>query len=694
MSVRGNSENCVEEPVAPEWLSKLESRRENLQRATKLSHEVGAGAPCGECGDKCPGLDLHFWRKVCRNCKCRKDQHKCVDDDLSSWAQFEILGQICSKPAFIKIKALASQPVQLDWVPPNTTPDVVSDYMEKLGATKMPIVGSDAAQKRKQQLEFQVPPHDLNAALCDNLTDAEAAQLQQYVVKIRENCVGQGVVVRIGNMGIGFVEYIAPQQQQQQQHHQQLQQLNMLMTSEAYNMPTKNMQPTPFNATLCGDANELSFHSPLPVKNAVNARFSAQMRQETPARKLKFGTICNLANTCGLPVNVDYDKDAVFAQILHAEPLKKAIENKGKGLNAMPVVISQTQMLPDFMSASILSPTTKQKLKDIGVNVKTVQSALLNSPFYDALYDTLKHNDIDYDECRVLAPIQALREEVLVNRPLAEELSSFVSQLPNSAAIMYTSPPENSLVKSGGLSGSSSNDSGFGSKASTPVGGADMLTAGGLPNAFQQMRLGSNVVKDFPPPPPVVNCRDCAKPIPLGDVAVKAERAGKEIAWHPECFKCYTCRELLADLVYFFHGGQVYCGRDLAINLKIPRCKACDELIFTKEYTAAEGATFHIKHFCCYHCDTPLAGQQYIPDEKTNMPICLKCYNEFFAATCQRCNRQIEPTDQGVAWGDVHWHSGCFVCAGVDCDKSLIGGRFCVKQKMPFCSAQCVRSII
>lgn len=50
-------------------------------------------------GDKCPGLDLHFWRKVCRNCKCRKDQHSCTDDDLSGWAQFEILGQIRSKPA-------------------------------------------------------------------------------------------------------------------------------------------------------------------------------------------------------------------------------------------------------------------------------------------------------------------------------------------------------------------------------------------------------------------------------------------------------------------------------------------------------------------------------------------------------------------------------------------------------------------
>ncbi|XP_073846225.1 prickle planar cell polarity protein 3-B-like [Musca autumnalis] len=66
-------------------------------------------------------------------------------------------------------------------------------------------------------------------------------------------------------------------------------------------------------------------------------------------------------------------------------------------------------------------------------------------------------------------------------------------------------------------------------------------------------------------------CRDCEKTINFGEVAVKAERAGKEIAWHPECFRCHTCRELLGDLVYFFLGGQVYCGRDLAVKLKIPR---------------------------------------------------------------------------------------------------------------------------
>ena len=43
-------DSCVETPAAPEWLSKLESRREKLVRG-KLGHEAGAGAPCNDCGE-------------------------------------------------------------------------------------------------------------------------------------------------------------------------------------------------------------------------------------------------------------------------------------------------------------------------------------------------------------------------------------------------------------------------------------------------------------------------------------------------------------------------------------------------------------------------------------------------------------------------------------------------------------------
>ncbi|KAI1888589.1 hypothetical protein AGOR_G00186720 [Albula goreensis] len=40
-----------------------------------LGHEIGAGASCLKCKDKCEGFELHFWRKICRNCKCGLEDH-------------------------------------------------------------------------------------------------------------------------------------------------------------------------------------------------------------------------------------------------------------------------------------------------------------------------------------------------------------------------------------------------------------------------------------------------------------------------------------------------------------------------------------------------------------------------------------------------------------------------------------------
>ena len=71
--------------------------------------------------------------------------------------------------------------------------------------------------------------------------------------------------------------------------------------------------------------------------------------------------------------------------------------------------------------------------------------------------------------------------------------------------------------------------------------------------------------------------RQCGKQIGGGDIAVFASRAGLGACWHPQCFVCSTCRELLVDLIYFYHAGKVYCGRHHAERLR-PRCQACDEV--------------------------------------------------------------------------------------------------------------------
>lgn len=69
----------------------------------------------------------------------------------------------------------------------------------------------------------------------------------------------------------------------------------------------------------------------------------------------------------------------------------------------------------------------------------------------------------------------------------------------------------------------------------------------------------------------------CGKQIGGGDIAVFASRAGLGACWHPQCFVCTTCQELLVDLIYFYHAGKVYCGRHHAECLR-PRCQACDEV--------------------------------------------------------------------------------------------------------------------
>lgn len=73
-------------------------------------------------------------------------------------------------------------------------------------------------------------------------------------------------------------------------------------------------------------------------------------------------------------------------------------------------------------------------------------------------------------------------------------------------------------------------------------------------------------------------CANCDKPKNAGDVVVKTDREDFDRVWCPECFQCSECKELLVDLIYFYHDSKIYCGRHYCELLK-PRCAACDEVI-------------------------------------------------------------------------------------------------------------------
>ncbi|XP_033943238.2 prickle planar cell polarity protein 3 [Pseudochaenichthys georgianus] len=207
---------------------------------------------------------------------------------------------------------------------------------------------------------------------------------------------------------------------------------------------------------------------------------------------------------------------------------------------------------------------------------------------------------------------------------------------------------------------------------------------------FSQQRkrenLGRGVVRLFPLTMTGAICQQCGRQICGGDIAVFASRAGQSGCWHPQCFRCHTCSELLVDLIYFFQEGNIYCGRHHAERLK-PRCQACDEIILADECTEAEGRYWHMKHFCCFECEASLGGQRYIMRE--SRPYCCACYESLYAEYCDSCGEHIG-IDQGqMTYEGQHWHAveTCFCCAR--CRLPLIGRPFLPRSGLIFCSRPC-----
>jgi len=102
----------------------------------------------------------------------------------------------------------------------------------------------------------------------------------------------------------------------------------------------------------------------------------------------------------------------------------------------------------------------------------------------------------------------------------------------------------------------------------------------------------------------------CGVAILSGDLSVTASRAGPSSHWHPQCFVCCVCSELLVDLIYFYVAGgssdtrqpgtghhpgtgRLYCGRHHAETLK-PRCAACDEVVIDTSFLCVITVTIKI----------------------------------------------------------------------------------------------------
>ncbi|KAL0968652.1 hypothetical protein UPYG_G00269700 [Umbra pygmaea] len=532
-----------------------------------LGHEIGAGAPCLKCKQKCEGFELHFWRKICRNCKCGLTEH---DVQMNSEDDKKV-GRLFEDTKYTGLIA-------------------------KLKTDGLPTY-------KGNQVTFSISATPLVATAVPYQPPG--------------NTMAGGI-----DAGSGYVPGSSPGAR-----------------TGAGSGPRAGEGARPETGSVAG-ASVGPATMPKPGAVTANAMPANIVKETTPMK------------------SVTYD---------WAPPGVKQY-----------MAVRYIELLP---------PERRPIAGTQGAAYRRQQMAV-----------QLPEHDQDPSKCHELTPAEVKQMQQFVRKYKDEALGVGDIKLPEEMMGQEGGPGQGGPGQGGPGQGGPGQggqggpgQGGQGGPGQGGTGGTGTGGHGGPAAAIGALGTPGAPGTHLAGPCGHYMCHQCHLPMRQGEPAVYAERAGYDKLWHPACFVCCTCSELLVDMIYFWKKGQLFCGRHYGDSEK-PRCGGCDELIFSNEYTQAEDQNWHLKHFCCFDCDCILAGETYVMEN--NKPVCKPCYMKSHAVVCTACQHPVEPEAQRVSFAEFHWHAEpqCFKCSG--CAKSLVGVRFMAVQGMLFCSVECKKKTV
>jgi hypothetical protein len=191
----------------------------------------------------------------------------------------------------------------------------------------------------------------------------------------------------------------------------------------------------------------------------------------------------------------------------------------------------------------------------------------------------------------------------------------------------------------GGRGGMSSGPGGRGGMSSGPGGRGGGMSSGpgggagrGSGPAAPANRIGplathtadGREIKHTGPP-----CARCEEMI-IGAVTQALDKQ-----YHPDCFVCVSCQQPFPEGEFLVHEGQPFC--DPCHNeLFAVRCSSCQQPV-TGRCIEVGNKKWHVEHFACEACGTPLAGKPYKEDD-----------GSIFCATCKAARARRVEKDNGM----------------------------------------------
>ncbi|WWC68935.1 uncharacterized protein I206_102871 [Kwoniella pini CBS 10737] len=185
--------------------------------------------------------------------------------------------------------------------------------------------------------------------------------------------------------------------------------------------------------------------------------------------------------------------------------------------------------------------------------------------------------------------------------------------------------------------------------------------------------------------------------------------------WHPQCFGCAECGELLEHVSSYEWEGKAYCHLDFHDKFAY-RCHHCQTPIVDARFVTLNDPIlgqryYHELHFFCSECGDPFLdpskssapgteksrdkGDEEEENETSAFviqkghPYCEKCHLKLHKPKCKSCNLPIP--DLAINAMGAKWHKECFICT--QCKHEFANNLFFPKDGQAFCTS-CYESII
>ncbi|OWZ26148.1 LIM domain-containing protein [Cryptococcus neoformans Tu259-1] len=185
-------------------------------------------------------------------------------------------------------------------------------------------------------------------------------------------------------------------------------------------------------------------------------------------------------------------------------------------------------------------------------------------------------------------------------------------------------------------------------------------------------------------PNSAILCTGCQTPI-IGRIVNAMNQR-----WHPHCFMCAECGELLEHVSSYEFEGKAYCHLDYHDKFA-HHCHHCKTPIVEPRFITLDDEIlgqryYHELHFFCSECGDPFLdpskssapgtekgkqgggsdGQE--EDGETNEfvihkghPYCERCHLRLHKPKCKACTLPIP--DVAISAMGAKWHKECFVCS-------------------------------